>query len=100
MNSPQRWLVSGPNSSHICLVLADVSFSSIVLWVICLLLAVGVAWSRYDKKKTRDKFIRELIAMDPERREKVLSRLRPEIAMDLRQQLMERYRISSIQSGR
>jgi hypothetical protein len=80
--------------------LAEVSFSSIILWVICLLLAVGVAWSRYDKKKTRDKFIRELLAMDPERREKVLNRLRPEIAMDLRQQLMERYRISSIQSGR
>lgn len=80
--------------------LADVSFSSIVLWVICLLLAVGVAWSRYEKKKTRDKFIRELIAMDPVRREKVLSRLRPEIAMDLRQQLMERYRISSIQSAK
>ena len=80
--------------------LADISFSTIVLWAICLFLAVGVAWSRYEKKKTRDKFLRELLAMDPARREKVLSRLRPEIAMDLRQQLMERYRISSIQSGR
>jgi hypothetical protein len=30
----------------------------------------------------------------------VLNRLRPEIAMELRQQLMERYRISSIQSAR
>ena len=38
--------------------------------------------------------------MDPVRREKVLSRLRPELAMELRQQLMERFRISSIQSGR
>jgi hypothetical protein len=80
--------------------LADVSFSSIVLWAICLLLAVGVAWTRYEKKKTRDKFLRELIAMDPERREKVLSRLRPDLQMDLRQQLMDRYRISSIQSAR
>lgn len=80
--------------------IADVSFSSIVLWGICLLLAVGVGWSRYEKKKTRDKFIRELMAMDPERREKVLSRLRPDMQMDLRQQLMERYRISSIQSAR
>jgi hypothetical protein len=80
--------------------IAEVAFSSIVLWAICLLLAVGVAWSRYEKKKTRDKFLRELIAMDPARREKVLSRLRPEVQMDLRQQLMERYRISSIQSGR
>jgi hypothetical protein len=80
--------------------IAEVSLTSIILWGICLLLAVGVAWSRYEKKKTRDKFLRELIAMDPERREKVLSRLRPDMQMDLRQQLMERYRISSIQSGR
>lgn len=80
--------------------LAAVTFTSIVLWAICLLLAVGVAWTRYDKKKTRDKFLRELVAMDPVRRDKVLNRLRPEIAMELRQQLMERYRISSIQSAR
>ena len=80
--------------------LADISFSSIVLWAICFLLAVGVGWTRYEKKKTRDKFLRELIAMDPDRREKVLSRLRPDMQMDLRQQLMERYRIATIQSGR
>jgi hypothetical protein len=80
--------------------LAEISLTSIILWAICLLLAAGVGWTRYDKKKTRDKFLRELIAMDPVRREKVLNRLRPEIAMDLRQQLMERFRISSIQSGR
>jgi hypothetical protein len=80
--------------------LAEISLTSIILWAICLLLAAGVGWTRYDKKKTRDKFLRELVAMDPVRREKVLNRLRPEIAMDLRQQLMERYRISSIQSAR
>ena len=80
--------------------LAAISISSIVLWVICLFLAVGVAWTRYEKKKTRDKFRRELVAMDPARREKVLSRLRPDMEKDLRQELMERYRISSIQSAR
>ncbi len=80
--------------------LAAISISSIVLWVICLFLAVGVAWTRYEKKKTRDKFLRELVAMDPARREKVLSRLRPDMEKDLRQELMERYRISSIQSAR
>lgn len=74
--------------------LADISFTSIILWGICLLLGVGVAWSRYEKKRTKDKFLRELIAMDPVRREKVLSRLRPDIQNDLRQQLMERFRIS------
>ena len=80
--------------------LAEISLTAIILWGICLLLAVGVGWSRYEKKKTRDKFLRELIAMDPVRREKVLSRLRPEMEMDLRRELMERYRISSIQSAR
>ena len=48
--------------------LAEITVTTIVLWAICLLLAVGVAWTRYDKKKTRDKFLRELIAMDPVRR--------------------------------
>ena len=80
--------------------IAAITVTSIVLWGICLLLAVGVGWSRYEKKRTRDKFLRELIAMDPARREKVLSRLRPDMEMQLRQELMERYRISSIQSGR
>ena len=77
------------------ILLADgVSGTSIAVWVIALLLAVGVAWTRYEKKKTRDKFLRELVAMDPARREKVLSRLRPDIQSDLRQQLMERFRLT------
>ena len=82
------------------LMIAEITLTSIILWGICLLLAVGVALSRYEKKRTRDKFLRELIAMDPARREKVLSRLRPDMEMQLRQELMERYRIGSIQSGR
>ncbi len=80
--------------------IAAITLTSIILWGICLLLAVGVALSRYEKKRTRDKFLRELIAMDPARREKVLGRLRPDMEMQLRQELMERYRIGSIQSGR
>lgn len=74
--------------------LADITVTSVTIWVICLLLAAGVAWSRYEKKRTRDKFLRELVAMDPVRREKILSRLRPDIQTDLRQQLMERFRMS------
>ena len=66
-----------------------------MLWVICALLAAGVFWTRYEKKRTRDKFLRELMAMDLERREKVLSRLRPQLQMELRQEMMERYRVSS-----
>jgi hypothetical protein len=80
--------------------IADISLTSMILWGICLLLGVGVGWSRYEKKKTRDKFLRELIAMDPVRREKILGRLRPEMEMDLRRELMERYRVSSIQSAK
>ncbi|MEP6937348.1 MAG: hypothetical protein ABI871_04690 [Chthoniobacterales bacterium] len=70
------------------------SLTSITLWALCLLLAAGVAWSRYEKKKTRDKLLRELAAMDPERREKLLCRLRPEFQTELREQLMERFRLS------
>ena len=66
-----------------------------MLWVICALLAAGVAWTRYEKKRTRDKFLRELMAMDLERREKILSRLRPQLQMEIRQEMMERYRVSS-----
>ena len=76
------------------LMLEDVSGTSIAVWVIAFLLAVGVGWTRYEKKKIRDKFLRELVAMDPVRREKVLSRLRPDVQSDLRQQLMERFRLS------
>jgi hypothetical protein len=57
-------------------------------------LAAGVAWSRYEKNKTRDKLLRELIAMDGARREKLLNRLSPKLATELRQQLMERFRMS------
>jgi hypothetical protein len=69
--------------------------TSIEVWAACAVLAAGVAWSRYEKKRTRDKFLRELAAMDPERREKLLTRLRPELQTELRQQLMERFRLIS-----
>ena len=68
--------------------------TSITIWAICALLATGIAWSRYEKKRTRDKFLRELAAMDPVRREKILSRLRPQLQMEMRQHLMERFRLS------
>jgi hypothetical protein len=68
--------------------------TSIAIWVGCALLAAGVAWSRYEKKKTQDKFLRELVRMDPQRREKLLNRLSPNLGTALREQLMERFRIS------
>ena len=74
--------------------LAEITVTSVILWAICVLLAAGVAWSRYEKKKVRDKALRELLAMDPARREKLLQRLSPKLQTEMREQLMERYRVS------
>jgi hypothetical protein len=67
----------------------------IAVWTVSGVLAVGVGWSRYAKWKTRDKLVRELASMDPVRREKMLSRLNPKLAMEIREQLMERFHIMS-----
>jgi hypothetical protein len=69
--------------------------TDITVWTVSALLAVGIGWSRYAKWKTRHKLVRELAAMDPVRREKMLSRLNPNLAIEVRQQLMERFRIMS-----
>ncbi len=69
--------------------------TDITVWTVSALLAVGIGWSRYAKWKTRDKLVRELASMDAERREKMLNRLNPKLAMEARQQLMERFRIMS-----
>jgi hypothetical protein len=68
--------------------------TDITVWIISALLAVGIGWSRYAKWKTRDKLARELAAMDRDRREKVLSRMNPQLAMEARQELMKRFHIS------
>ena len=65
----------------------------ITVWIISALLAIGIGWSRYAKWKTRDKLVRELAAMDRERREKILSRLDPKLAMEMREQLMQRLQL-------
>ena len=71
-----------------------ISERDITVWIVSALLALGVGWSRYAKWATRNKLVRDLAAMDPERREKVLSRLNPKLAMEARQQLMKRFRIT------
>jgi hypothetical protein len=68
--------------------------TEITVWMISALLALAVGWSRYAKMKTRDKLVRELAAMDPERREKVISRLNPKLATEMREQLMKRFQIT------
>jgi hypothetical protein len=72
-----------------------ISGTDITVWTISAVLAVGIGWSRYVKWKTRNTLVRELAAMQPERREKVLQRLNPKLAMEMREQLMERFQIMS-----
>jgi hypothetical protein len=67
------------------------TWTTITVWAVSGLLAAGVGWSRYEKKKTRDKLLAELAAMAPEQREKLLTRLRPELQREVRQQLMQRH---------
>lgn len=65
----------------------------LVVWGASALLAIGMGWSRYAKSKARNDLLRQLAAMDPERRNKMLSRYNPTVAMELRQELLERFRI-------
>jgi hypothetical protein len=67
--------------------------TDIEVWSASALLAIGVGWSRYARWKTRDKLVRDLVAMNPEQRSKFLMRLDPKLAQDLREQLLARYRI-------
>jgi hypothetical protein len=71
-----------------------VTTTDVTVWIISALLAIGIGWSRYAKWKTRNKLVRGLAAMEPERREKILSRMSPELAMETRQELMRRFHIS------
>ena len=68
--------------------------ADITVWIASALLALGIGWSKYAKWRTRDKLVRDLAAMDQERRERVLSRMNPELAMEARQELMRRFHIS------
>jgi hypothetical protein len=72
-----------------------VSGTDITVWVISALITVGIGWSKYAKYKTREKLVRDFIAMDPERREKILSRLQPDLQMEIRQELMKRFRLKT-----
>jgi hypothetical protein len=76
-------------------IVLSITKTDIAVWVISALLALGVGASRYAKWKTRHNLVRELAAMDPDRREKMLSRLNPKLAMEIREQLMLRFRMMS-----
>ena len=70
------------------------TWTTITVWTISALLAAGIGWSRWEQKKTRDKYLAELAAMDRDHREKLLSRLNPKLQAEARQQLMLRYGVS------
>ena len=65
--------------------------TDLVVWSISAFMAIAIGWSRYAKYKTREKLVTELAAMDPEKREKILSRLNPKEAVELRERLMRRF---------
>jgi hypothetical protein len=70
-----------------------VTATDITVWIISALLALGIGWGKYAKWKARNQLVRDLAAMDRERREKMLSRMNPELAMEARQELMRRFNI-------
>jgi hypothetical protein len=70
-----------------------VTGTDISVWILSALLALGIGWGKYSKWKARNELVRELAAMDRDRREKVLSRMNPEQAMEARQELMRRFSI-------
>ena len=70
-----------------------ITSTDITVWVVSALLALGIGVSKYAKWKARNHLVRELAAMDRERREKLLSRMNPAQAMEARQELMRRFNI-------
>ena len=72
-----------------------ISNTDIAVWTLSGLLALSIGWSKYSKYKTREKMVREFAAMNPEQREKLLSRLQPELQMEIRQELMKRFRLKT-----
>jgi hypothetical protein len=70
-----------------------VTATDITVWIVSVLLALGIGVSKYAKWKASNRLVRELAAMDRERREKVLSRMNPGQAMEARQELMRRFNI-------
>lgn len=81
-------------SRELLLFIVLVTSTDLTVWIISALLAIGIGWSKYAKWRTRNKLVRDLAAMEPDRREKVLSRMNPELAMEARQELMRRFHIS------
>lgn len=70
-----------------------ITSTDITVWIVSALLGLGIGSAKYAKWRQRNQLVRELAAMDRERREKVLSRMNPAQAMEARQELMRRFNI-------
>ncbi|MBA3963293.1 MAG: hypothetical protein H0X40_15520 [Chthoniobacterales bacterium] len=70
-----------------------ITSTDIAVWTISGFLALGVGGSRYLKAKSRNDLVRQFAAMDAEKRKKMLDRLPPAMAMEIRQELLERFRM-------
>ena len=70
-----------------------VTSTDVTVWIVSALLALGIASTKYAKWKSRNQLVRDLAAMDRERREKILNRMNPAQAMEARQELMRRFNI-------
>ena len=69
--------------------------TEITVWTLSSLIAIGIGWGKYSKYKTREKMVRDFAAMDPKLREKLLSRLQPALQMEIREELMKRFRLKT-----
>ena len=85
-----RWQLDGGGLSWSVIEQRDIA-----VWAASALLAIGIGWSRYARSKARNDLLRQLAGMQPEQRKKMLSRYTPKVAMELRQELLERFRIMS-----
>ncbi len=65
----------------------------LIVWAIALFLAIGIGWTRYSKARSHNDLVSRMARMDVEQRKKMLSRLNPKVAMEVRQDLLERFRI-------
>jgi hypothetical protein len=81
------------NGRSLLIAMLLVTSTDITVWIVSVLLALGIGVSKYAKWNARNRLVRELAAMDRERREKVLSRMNPGQAMEARQELMRRFNI-------
>jgi hypothetical protein len=89
----RRTISSGFFQTVFSLFMLLITSTDITVWIVSALLALGIGAGKYAKWKARNELVRQLAAMDRERREKVLSRMNPAQAMEARQELMRRFNI-------